>query len=270
MPNFASALTEPLNGRKLTAEELARAIRFLVSAEYEAVQMYQQIVEATDNELATKVINSVIDEEKVHAGEFLKLLHELDPEEAKHYEEGEKEVEKEKGAKDDPVEESIKGRISLEAQSLFRLIDEKTVTADDFNRFIAETSPTSINKRVQRQLRPHKIGPQVSSPERSVDDKTDHEPADHNDPTTTSRGRNALRKQIKSNKANADQFREAIEFLQENTGKSLLECKAQLEKVVDLESLNRLITRLSQWPNAYDRDWLTGLNELVLGEKTNV
>ncbi|MFA5766789.1 MAG: ferritin family protein, partial [Candidatus Paceibacterota bacterium] len=79
MPNFASPFSEPLNGRKLTTEELIRAIRFVIAAEYEAAQMYMQIVEATDNELVKKVLTSVTDEERVHAGEFLKVLHELAP-----------------------------------------------------------------------------------------------------------------------------------------------------------------------------------------------
>jgi len=37
----------------------------------------------------------IADEEKVHAGEFLRLLHELDPEEEKFYAEGKEEVEEE-------------------------------------------------------------------------------------------------------------------------------------------------------------------------------
>ena len=36
---------------------------------------------------------SIADEERVHAGEFLRLLKHLDPEEEKHYKDGAKEVE---------------------------------------------------------------------------------------------------------------------------------------------------------------------------------
>ena len=258
MPNFASALTEPLNGRKLTKEELVRAVRFLVSAEYEAVQMYQQVVEATDDGLVIKVINSIIDEEKVHAGEFLKLLHELDPEEAKHYKEGEKEVKKEM-KKEEPVDEPVDESV----ERLLRLIDEKTVTAEDFDRFIAETIPTSINKRVQRQIRPGKIGPQVTSPERKVDDKTDHEPPDHNDPTTTARGRSSLKRQIKRNKAHPEQFREAIEFLRAYCGKPISECELRLCNIVDRSSLHKLTAALIQRPNELDKAWLVELNNLL-------
>lgn len=265
MPNFASPFSEPLNGRKLTSEELIRAIRFVIAAEYEAAQMYMQIVEATDNELVKKVLTSVTDEERVHAGEFLKVLHELAPDEAEHYKEGEKEVKKEikKDETSEVTEESI--RLSESVKKLFRMIEDKTVTAEDFNRFIAETSPTSINKRVQRQLRPKKVGPQVSSPGRKVDDKTDHEPADHNDPTTTSRGRRSLQRQIKRNKAHPEQFREAIEFLRNNNGKPLSECKAALDDIANLGSLCRIATRLSQRPSQYDSEWLLNLVKHLRG-----
>ena len=43
MPQFGSPFSELANGRKLTDEELVRAIRFMVAAEYEATQMYVQL-----------------------------------------------------------------------------------------------------------------------------------------------------------------------------------------------------------------------------------
>jgi rubrerythrin len=253
MPNFASAITEPLNDRKLTKEELIRAVRFLVSAEYEAVQMYQQVVEATDDELSIKVINSVIDEEKVHAGEFLKLLYNLDPEEAKHYKEGEKEVSKEiKLTEDISIDESTK--------RLLRLIDEKTVTVDDFNQFIAETSPTSINKRIQRQLH-HKVGIQTKNYGRKIDDITDHKPSGNNDPTTTSRGRRALDKQIKRNKKYSYKFNEAIEFFNKYNNIPLSECN--INNIVDKASLQKLTKALLQRESNFSHKWLSELNSLL-------
>lgn len=77
----------------MTHEELVRAIRFFIAAEYEAIQLYMQLAESTDNELAIEVLKDIADEERVHAGEFLRLLYELDPDEAKFYEEGYEEVE---------------------------------------------------------------------------------------------------------------------------------------------------------------------------------
>lgn len=93
MPEFGSPFSGLANDRKLTHEELVRAIRFMVAAEYEATQLYLQLAESTDNKLAAKVLKEIADEELVHAGEFLRLLHELAPDEKKFYAKGAKEVE---------------------------------------------------------------------------------------------------------------------------------------------------------------------------------
>ena len=95
MPDFGTAFSGLANDRKLTHEELIRAIRFMIAAEYEAIQLYMQLAESTDNTLAIEVLKDVADEERVHAGEFLRLLHELAPDEASFYAEGEEEVEEE-------------------------------------------------------------------------------------------------------------------------------------------------------------------------------
>ncbi len=93
MPNFSSSCNVKNCDRKLTEEEIIRAIRFNIAAEYEATQLYQQVAEATDNKLVKKVVLDIADEERVHAGELLKLLVHLCPDEAKHYADGAKEVE---------------------------------------------------------------------------------------------------------------------------------------------------------------------------------
>ena len=93
MPEFSSPFTVLKSDRKLTAEELVRAIRFMIAAEYEAVQLYQQTAESTDNKLAQEVLLDIANEEKEHAGEFLRLLRELDPNEENFYKEGYEEVE---------------------------------------------------------------------------------------------------------------------------------------------------------------------------------
>ena len=95
MPEFGSPFSGLANSKKLTKEELIRAIRFLVAAEYEAVQMYMQLAESTNNKLAVEVLRDIANEERVHAGEFLRLLRELAPDEEKFYIEGADEVEKE-------------------------------------------------------------------------------------------------------------------------------------------------------------------------------
>ena len=67
----------------------------MVAAEYEAIQLYMQLAESTDNQLAIEVLKDIADEERVHAGEFLRLLRELAPDEETFYAEGAEEVEKE-------------------------------------------------------------------------------------------------------------------------------------------------------------------------------
>jgi len=95
MPEFGSPFSGLANDRTLTDEELIRAIRFMIAAEYEAVQLYMQLAESTDNQLAVEVLKDIADEERVHAGEFLRLLRELAPDEEKFYAEGAGEVEEE-------------------------------------------------------------------------------------------------------------------------------------------------------------------------------
>ncbi|MDD4785308.1 MAG: ferritin family protein [Candidatus Shapirobacteria bacterium] len=95
MPEFGSPFSGLAKDKKITHSELIRAIRFMIAAEYEAVQLYIQLAESTDNKLAQDVLTDIANEEKVHAGEFLRLLKELDPEEQKYYDEGAKEVEEE-------------------------------------------------------------------------------------------------------------------------------------------------------------------------------
>jgi len=93
MPVFGSPFSGSASDRKLTDEELIRAIRFMVAAKYKATQLYMQLAESTDNKLAAEVLKDIADEERVHAGEFLRLLHELAPDEEKFYAKGAEEVE---------------------------------------------------------------------------------------------------------------------------------------------------------------------------------
>ena len=94
MAVFGSPFSGLANDRKLTDAELIRAIRFMVAAEYEATQLYMQLAESTGNKLAIAVLKDIANEELVHVGEFLRLLHELAPDDEKFYAEGAKEVEK--------------------------------------------------------------------------------------------------------------------------------------------------------------------------------
>jgi hypothetical protein len=93
MPEFGTPFSGLANDRKLTLPELVRAIRFSISAEYEAIQLYTQLAESTEDELSAKVLKDVADEERVHVGEFLRLLRHLAPDEDRFYLEGAREVE---------------------------------------------------------------------------------------------------------------------------------------------------------------------------------
>ena len=93
MPSFGSPFSGLANDRKLKDKELIRAIRFMIASEYEATQLYMQVAESTNNKAAIAVLKDIADEEIVHAGEFLRLLNELEPSENKLYAKGAKEVE---------------------------------------------------------------------------------------------------------------------------------------------------------------------------------
>ena len=95
MPDFGTPFAGMAQDRKLTDTELIRAIRFMVAAEYEAIQLYMQLAESTDNTLAIEVLEDIANEERVHAGEFLRLLRQLAPDEEAFYAEGAQEVEAE-------------------------------------------------------------------------------------------------------------------------------------------------------------------------------
>ena len=55
MPEFGNPFSGLAKERKLTDGELVRAIRFMISAEYEAIQLYLQLAESVDNQLAIDV-----------------------------------------------------------------------------------------------------------------------------------------------------------------------------------------------------------------------
>lgn len=93
MPEFANPFSGNRMERRLDRGELIRTIRFSIAAEYEAIQFYEQIAESTDDPLVQKVMRDVANEEKEHAGEFLRLLREIEPTEDGFYQHGYKEVE---------------------------------------------------------------------------------------------------------------------------------------------------------------------------------
>jgi len=97
MPSFENPFSGNSIDKKLSTEELLRAVRFMLAAELEAIQMYRQVAEATDDEQAKKLINDIADEEVVHAGEFETLAAKLSPEDVKLIQKGNEEAEEKMG-----------------------------------------------------------------------------------------------------------------------------------------------------------------------------
>ncbi len=92
MPEFVNPFTGVVPGRKMTDTELLRALRLDLSAEEEAVHLYLSHADATDNELAQKVLRDVANEERVHKGEFQRLINILSKDEEGFLAEGADEV----------------------------------------------------------------------------------------------------------------------------------------------------------------------------------
>ena len=92
MADFINPYSGATLGRKMNLRELTRAIRLSLTAEQEAVHLYEALADASDNELAKAVLQEIANEERVHAGEFLRLLKILLPDEEALLEEGASEV----------------------------------------------------------------------------------------------------------------------------------------------------------------------------------
>ena len=74
MPDFFNPFSGVVPERKLTNEELIRAIRLDIAGELEAIHGYLAHADATDNELVKAVLTDIANEERVHAGELQRLL----------------------------------------------------------------------------------------------------------------------------------------------------------------------------------------------------
>jgi uncharacterized protein len=92
MPEFVNPFSGVLPGRKMTIQELIRGLRLSLSAEEEAVHLYTSLADASDNSLAEAVLRDIANEEKVHAGEFQRLLNILLTDEESFFAEGAAEV----------------------------------------------------------------------------------------------------------------------------------------------------------------------------------
>jgi len=68
-------------------------LRVGVIAELDAISLYEQLAQATENKEIKNILLDIAKEEKTHVGEFQALLLKIDKEQASELENGKKEVE---------------------------------------------------------------------------------------------------------------------------------------------------------------------------------
>ncbi len=83
----------PIDIKGIKKEGLDREIlRAAIIAELDAVNLYEQMADMTQNKNIRKLLLDVAREEKTHVGEFQTLLLKEDPQQQDELEEGKKEV----------------------------------------------------------------------------------------------------------------------------------------------------------------------------------
>ncbi len=83
----------PIDTGKLRKEDLDKEIlRAAIIAELDAINLYEQMADMTQNKNVRKLLLDVAREEKTHVGEFQTLLLGEDPQQKDELEEGKKEV----------------------------------------------------------------------------------------------------------------------------------------------------------------------------------
>lgn len=88
----------PIFIEKVKKEEVNKEIlRVAIIAELDAINLYEQLAQATDDEKLKKILLDIAREEKTHMGEFQALLLKKDEEQASELEKGREEVEEKIG-----------------------------------------------------------------------------------------------------------------------------------------------------------------------------
>ena len=86
----------PVDLSKVSKENVDKEIlRVGIIAEFDAINLYEQLAAKAENPDIKKVILDIAKEEKTHFGEFQALLLKLDSQQVTELEAGKKEVEKE-------------------------------------------------------------------------------------------------------------------------------------------------------------------------------
>ncbi|MEM3063375.1 MAG: ferritin family protein [Nitrososphaerota archaeon] len=85
--------TIPINLNKIKKEDIDKEIlRIGMIAELDAVNLYEQLANMTEDKNIKEILLDIAKEEKTHVGEFQALLVLNDKEQMKELEEGKKEV----------------------------------------------------------------------------------------------------------------------------------------------------------------------------------
>jgi len=83
----------PIHIEKLRKEDLDREIlRAAIIAELDAINLYEQMADMSQNKNIRKLLLDVAKEEKTHVGEFQTLLLRKDPQQKDELEQGKREV----------------------------------------------------------------------------------------------------------------------------------------------------------------------------------
>ncbi|MBO3800508.1 MAG: demethoxyubiquinone hydroxylase family protein [Candidatus Brockarchaeota archaeon] len=88
----------PIHLEKVKKEEVNKEVlRVAIIAELDAINLYEQLAQVTEDEEIKKILMDIAREEKTHVGEFQALLLKRDMEQASELEKGRKEVEEKIG-----------------------------------------------------------------------------------------------------------------------------------------------------------------------------
>ncbi|MEE8324790.1 MAG: ferritin family protein [Candidatus Humimicrobiaceae bacterium] len=88
----------PINRGKVSKENIDKEIlRTGLIAELDAINLYEQLADSTDNKDLKDILMDIAKEEKTHVGEFQALLLRMDKQQVEELEAGREEVEEELG-----------------------------------------------------------------------------------------------------------------------------------------------------------------------------
>jgi len=76
--DFSDPFVGMTPGKKLSTEELLRALRISVASELDAINIYQAVIDCIDDENVKQVFAHIRDEEKEHYAEFTAAVNYLD------------------------------------------------------------------------------------------------------------------------------------------------------------------------------------------------